>query len=41
MKTSIVLAVIIFFSCIAITLKVWQCGEMFPNANILACVLWR
>lgn len=19
----------------------WQCAEMFPNANRLACILWK
>jgi hypothetical protein len=25
----------------AIYLRVWQCEEMFPNANLMACLLWK
>lgn len=20
--------------------KAWQCGEMFPNSSLLACIFW-
>ena len=24
-----------------IWVKAWQCEEMFPGANVVACVMWR
>ena len=24
----------------AIAFKVWQCGELFPDANLLACMVF-
>ena len=28
-------------AAIGFYVKAWQCGELFPNANLLACVFWR
>ena len=37
-------ATIIIFGTIiggAVFLKNWQCKEMFPEANRIACILWK
>ena len=26
---------------VGVYVKAWQCGEMFPQANLLACILWK
>jgi len=26
---------------VAIAFKAWQCGELFPDANLLACMVFR
>jgi len=38
MKSFALVATLIAF---AITFKVWQCGELFPDANLLACMVFR
>lgn len=31
----------IIFVIIGVAVKNWQCTEMFPDANRLACILWK
>ncbi len=31
----------IIFAIIGVAVKNWQCAEMFPDANRLACILWK
>jgi hypothetical protein len=26
---------------LSVTFKSWQCAEMFPDANRLACIFWK
>lgn len=39
MKTLIAVVVVAFI--VNIYFRSWQCAEMFPDANRLACVLWK
>jgi hypothetical protein len=39
---SILIVVAVAAAIVAgVWVKVWQCGEMFPNASLVACVLWK
>jgi spermidine/putrescine transport system permease protein len=39
---SILIAVAVAAAIVAgVWVKVWQCGEMFPDASLAACVLWK
>ena len=37
----VVLAVILAVVLATIGFRVWQCEELFPEADIVACVLWK
>ena len=45
-QTKDVLTLIIFGAAVfavlavAVKFKAWQCEEMFPNANLTACIFW-
>jgi len=35
---------VVFFcvvAAIALAVRNWQCEEMFPHSNRLACILWK
>jgi len=36
--TVVIFTAIIFAS---VKFKMWQCEEMFPNANLTACLFWK
>lgn len=40
MKLSTLIIIAIAAMLIGIYVRSWQCAEMFPNANRLACMLW-
>ncbi len=31
----------IVLALVGVAVKNWQCSEMFPDANRLACILWK
>lgn len=37
-KLLIVFGILVLFG---VYVKSWQCAEMFPNANRVACILWK
>jgi predicted type IV restriction endonuclease len=39
--TSLLVLAIAGLVLAAIGFKVWQCDELFPEADTLACVLWK
>lgn len=41
MNTILIAIVIAVLAVAGVWVKVWQCGEMFPDASLVACVLWR
>ncbi|MFD0669686.1 hypothetical protein ACT80S_18355 [Ramlibacter sp. MAHUQ-53] len=41
MKALFYAAVFVVFFFLGVCVKVWQCGELFPQADTLACVLWK
>jgi len=35
----VILLVIVILA--ALHFKAWQCGEMFPDASLVACLFWK
>jgi hypothetical protein len=42
MKTTLsMIAIAVAFVVAAFYFKSWQCGELFPESSLMACLLWR
>ena len=41
MKLSTLLLIAAVLVIPSVMFKYWQCGELFPDANRLACILWK
>lgn len=41
MKNFAWVALVAIVCFIAFFVRMWQCEEMFPNASLLACLLWK
>ncbi len=41
MKNAALILLFVVIAAVGFYVKAWQCGEMFPNADLLACVFWR
>lgn len=41
MKTVGLLALFAALIFVSVYVKVWQCEEMFPHADLMACLFWK
>lgn len=41
MRQIILWIVIALLAALGFYVKTWQCNEMFPNANLAACLFWK
>ena len=41
MKKPVFWSIIVALSVLGFVVKNWQCQEMFPDANRVACLFWK